>query len=288
MMDTAVPRFSPGKGVDGIPEIDTLLAGHLEAVRRRFGPAGLGVIDLPSLGTGQLDREQIRVCAALYWASEVEAAGLLPFVEALAEGVVHGTVVEPLGAVVPELMRFWRSREYRFHAAERRALFARIFGDASRREPDAFDQQFQVVIDALVAIGRAPVNQNTAHLEARAAVAVQLLGSRLTQLGAGIAGFVAREIVAQIRTALQLLQHADVVRVLGGGSPWQLVMRHARRLLGYEVEPELHLTRAVSGMRVIAWMGEQSAAIENGVLHVSRSAPVIAEAETWSAARGAG
>jgi hypothetical protein len=269
--------------IDGLNASDGLLAQHLDAVRREFGPSGLGVIDLPQLGSGQLVRAQISVCGALYWCYEVEQAGLLPFIEALAQGVVHGTVVLPLGAVIPELTRFWRSSEHRFQAAEREALFTRIFG--VNQSP--FEQQIEAVVQALIAIGRAPLNQTITHLEARAAVAAQQLGSTLTQYGVGIAAFAARDIVGQVRTALRLLQHADLVRALGGGSPWQLMARHAPVVLGREVMPDRHLARAAAGMRVIAWIASEAAPIEGGLVHLSRSAPVIREAEAWSAASGA-
>lgn len=282
---TRTARVIPAPPADvGLAACDTLLAEHLEAVRRTFGPAGLGVIDLPALEGGQLVPEQIRICGVLYWTSEVEHAGLLPVVEALAEGIMRGVIVDPLGNAVPELARFWRTREYRFRAAERQALFTRIFGGTEAGS--AFPEQFQNLIRGLVAIGRTGRDQTTSHLEAQVSVAAHDLGATLTQHGAGIAAFAARDIVAQIRTALRLLQHPDLERALGGGLPWQLVARHALRLIGRQVFPERHVARALAGLRIIGWLGNEAAAIESGALHVDRTAAVVREAETWSAANG--
>jgi hypothetical protein len=272
----------------GISRCDEMLAKHMEVVRRRFGPSALGVIDLPSLGTGSLVPGQIRVCGVLYWASELEEAGLLPFVEALANGVVRGSVVVPLGGAIPELTRFWRTREQRFGATERRALFARIFGTGTGAAASPFVSQFDDLVRALMDVGRSPMQQGTGYEEARVAVLAQQLGSSLSTAGAGIAAFAAREITTQSRTALRLLQHGDVARALGSGGPWQIITRLAPQLLGRRVRPDVHISRATSGLRIINWIAAEAATIESGSLRLARTSSVIRDAETWSAARGVG
>src|SRR5262245_23267072 len=75
----------------GLDRCDALLSRHLTAAIAHFGSPALGVIDLPTLPTSAgLSADQIRAAASLYWASEIEEAGLPGFVEALAEGVVDG------------------------------------------------------------------------------------------------------------------------------------------------------------------------------------------------------
>ena len=269
----------------GLRTCELLLAQHLEAVQKRFGPVALGVIDLPNLHGGQLVADQIKVCAVLYWASEVERAGLVPFVEALATGIMRGTIIEPLGAMIPELTRFWRSREQRFAAPERNALFGRMFGGPHIQAP--FTSQFSDLVQALTALGRSPINEGTGLHEARIRVLAQQLGVGLSASGTGIAAFAAREIVGQIKTSLRLLQHVDMARVFGGGTPWQIVQRHAPRLLNRQLRPDIHLTRAHSGMRIIAWIASEAGPIESGALRLPRNAQVIREAEAWSAVSGA-
>ena len=283
--------FAPATiaALPGADECDAHLARHLDAVRGRFGPAGLGVIDLPALRGGRLVDAQVRVSAVLYWAAELEQAGLLPFVEALAEGVATGAVMEPLGAAVHELIRFWRGREQRFTGAERRALFARVLGGGpgAAAGGEAVEPMLAALVETLVAIGRQRADLGTGNLEARAVVQAQELGSVLSARGVGIAGFAARDVVAQVRAALGVLRSADVVRALGGGSPWMIVARHAPRLLRRAVEPERHLGRAQAGMRILGWIADEAARLDAGAVRIARGAQVLHDAETWKAATGA-
>jgi hypothetical protein len=278
-------RFEPRFPV-GLERCEQALSEHLEAVVRHHGPAALGVIDLPGFGAGTLVPPQIQVSAVLYWASEVERAGLLPFVEALAAGVVRGTIVQPLGNAVHELARMWRTRERRFSGVERDALFARIFGDGGAG--DAFPSLFQGLLGSLMELGRAPRDRGIGHLRARIVVTARQLGGHLSEAGTGIAGFAARDIVAQVRAALRILQDPDLVRGMGGGSPWQIVARHAPRVLRAPVHPRPHLGKATAGYAVLDWVASEARSIEAGTVRLDRTAPVIASAEAWRAANGDG
>lgn len=272
--------------IPGLSVAHVNVAEHLDSVARRFGPAGLGVIDLPPLATAGIVPAQVRVCGVLYWAFEIEQAGLLPFVEALAEGIVRGTIAEPIGAAVPALVTWWRGREYRFAAEERRALFERIFGGDVQGSPGPFADGFRALVTALVAIGRQGASQGTGHLEARAAVAGRELAALLSDRGTGIAAFAARNMVEQIRTALRLLQHEDLVLALGGGGPWALIQRHAPRLLGRPVSPDRCLARAVHGIRIIEWLATVAESLNQGTIAIARTASVIGDAEAWGASAG--
>jgi hypothetical protein len=263
---------------------EQLLGDHLEAARRCYGSAALGVIDLPSLRSGALVPEQIRVCAVLYWVSQLERAGLLRFIEALSQGVVRGSITIPLGRAVHELARLWRSRERSFSKVEREALFKRVFGE----EGGPFAVAFRDLIAALVALGRSPLDQGTTHLIARIAVAARQVGGHLSESGTGIAAFAARDIVAQVRSALRILRDPDVVRGFGGGSPWLIVSRHAPQILGGAVSPQPHLSRATAGFGVIDWVASHAGSIETGAVRLDRSAAVIRHAEAWSAVHGEG
>jgi hypothetical protein len=271
----------------GLAFAEQLLARHMEAVGFRYGPAALGVVDLPPLTGGRLVDAQIRVSAVLYWAAELEQAGLLPFVEALAEGVATGAVMEPLGAAVHELIRFWRSREARFTGPERRALFARVLGDPASTAGDAVEPLLAGLAETLRAIGRARAELGTGGLEARAVVQAQELGSLLSSRGVGIAGFAARDVAAQVRAALSVLRNADVVRAMGGGSPWMIIVRHAPRFLGRRVDPQRHLGRAQAGMRILDWIADEAPRLDAGSVRIARDARVVHDAEAWSTATGA-
>jgi hypothetical protein len=283
----ALQADAHGADALGLDHCEHLLARHMEAVRAHHGPAALGVIDLPPLTGGRLVDAQIRVAAVLLWAAELEEAGLLPFVEALAQGVATGAVMEPLGAAVHELVRFWRARDHRFGGTERRALFARLLGNPAQPMGDAVEPKLQALVDTFRAIGRSRQDVGTGGLEARAAVQAQELGALLSNRAVGIAAFAARDVVAQVRAALAILRSADVARAMGGGNPWMIVARHAPRFIGRRVDVQGRLSRAQAGMRIISWIADEAARLDAGAVRIPRSAPVIRDAESWSAATGA-
>jgi hypothetical protein len=286
---SAVVQDAPERAADilGLPACDRLIAAHLSDVQRHFGPTALGVIDLPSIAPGSLVAAQVRVAAVLYWASELEAAGLIPMVEAIAEGIVRGTFLQPLGASIHPLMTFWRAREHRFTAPERRGLFERLFGGEQTAPQDGqFEAQFGALIEVIAAIARQPLGEGTGLLEARANVAARDVGAWLSDRTAGIAAFAARDIVDQVRHALALLQHPDLVRALGGGSPWQLVARHAPLLLRRSVDVTRHLARATSGLALIDWIARHADALNGGRMAIARTDPIVRDAEAWLAVRG--
>lgn len=277
-----VAREAP---VEGIDECDQHLALHLDAARRCFGPSALGVVDLPPLGSARVVTEQVRVAAVLLWAREVEAAGVLPFVEALAEAVMRGAVMEPLGDSARELVRFWRGRAFRMAEPERRALYARLF-DAGTPEAPGFEQRFAALVDALAALGREAQDRGTAGLEARIALMATEIGALLSDRAVGIAAFAARDIVAQVRWSIRLLQDPDLSRGLGGGGLVLILSRHGPRLLRRPLDPLRHFARASAGQRLIAWIAERSLAAPPATAGLSRHSPIIREAEAWRAASG--
>ena len=270
----------------GLTSCERLLASHLADVERGFGPAGLGVIDLPPLRSGALIGAQIRVVATLYWARELEEAGILPFVESIAQGVMSGTWLAPIGAAIHPLVAFARRREQRFTRPERLALFDRLFGAAAEDGAADFDGLLRSFAEALSAIGREPADQAIAHLEARASEMGRAVGATATAGGVGVAGFAARDIVEQIRTALGLLQHPDLSRALGGGGPWQMLMRHGPSVLGRPLDVMRRLSRARAGLALIDWIAREADAIDRGRARIMRQAPIVSAAETWLAASG--
>lgn len=269
----------------GLEICERLLASHLSDVERGFGPAGLGVIDLPPLQAGALVSAQIRVVATLYWARELEEAGVLPFVEALAEGVMTGTWLAPVGAAIHPLVAFGRRRDQRFTRRERQALFDRLFGGGTGQAED-FDRALREFAERVSAIGREPVDHGIAHLQARAAEAGRAVGAIASAGGVGVAGFAARDIVEQIRMALGLLQHRDLSRALGGGGPWQMLMRHGQAVLGRPLDVMRRLSRARSGLALLDWIARDAAGFEAGRAGILRQSPVISAAEGWLVASG--
>ncbi len=263
----------------GLEACDRLLAAHLSSVEAAFGPSALGVIDLPALSPGSVAGAEVRVAAVLYWAHEIEQAGLLPFVEGLAQAVVAGTFLMPLGAAIHPLVAFGRRRDQHFTRAERQALFDRMFGGA-------FETAFGSLAESLALVGRAPADQGITHLTVRAAAAARQVGELTSASAVGIAAFAARDIVQQTRAALALLGHRDLVRALGGGTVWTILARHAPLVLRRSVDPMRHLTRARAGATLLEWVAQQATGLDQGRVRLVRQSPVVAAAEAWLSSSG--
>lgn len=285
----------------GLEAAEAALAEHLAVVCARYGHAALGVIDLPALDTPRGDSAQVDVYATLYWAREIEAAGLLPMVEALAAGFVSGDFAPQAGRALEPLLRIWRSRDHRFARQEREALFARLFEDIDPVGPAQIARPVQPVqpgqpgamvpptapdglppggylralAEAIVAYGRTPNPHEAAPYAARVAMLADELRLLASQRGTGIAAFAARDIVAQVREALTLLGRPEVLRALSGAtSAWDAIRRFGPMLLGRPVHPDRHVARATSGQRLLAWLRG------SGRL-TSRTDPVISDAQRW-------
>jgi hypothetical protein len=265
---------------------DRMFAEHLEAAERRFGACVFGLAALPPLTGGTVEPDQLRVVPALFWASEVEEAGLLPTLEALSEGVLSGTVPEPQGQGSDLLFAYHRARRDRFTPEERRAVFSHLFGGPGSPDPnDAFPSTFEALVDALANIGLTGTQYSTTGYEMRATSLASDLAQGLSPRSAGVTAFAARDIVANIREALRILQNPDVAMTYGGGSPWTLVERLAQPLLGRTLAPRPHVQRATAGIQILQWCVDHATSIEGGSVSIQRTDPVVQAAEQWVSTR---
>jgi hypothetical protein len=267
----APQRRVPWLDVDGS---ERLLAEHLSAAVRRFGTAVLGLVDLPPIEQARPGRAELGVAAVLMWARHVDEAGLLEVVDALAEGVVRGTLPLPIqGRAVQQLVQ-WRRRPDRFVVEERRALYERVIGELDARIAD--------LVEVLIDIGHAGRRDSIRHLQVRAGVIGSDLAGELTARATGIAAFAARDIVQQVRDALAVLTDPDVVQALGGGSPWTLVARHAPSLLRRSVNTPRAVARAMAGRELIEWLARNVDRLVAGTLAPSAADPVVRAALTYA------
>ena len=100
--------------------------------------------DLPEAAPTVEDRVQLNAAAPLYFASELERAGLLPTAELIAGLFVSGAITQPLGPTANLLHDFWRGRRERLDADERNAIYARVI------ETPHFDRLMHALCDAIV------------------------------------------------------------------------------------------------------------------------------------------
>jgi hypothetical protein len=264
-----------------LEQCDRSLARHLQAAVRRYGAVALGLVDLPSLDVGTVDAEAIRVAAVLLWTREVEAAGLPGFMEALAQAFVDGRLALTVGAAGDRLVQYHRDRQGRFVAAERQAVYARVFG-ASGDAAHPVGRLLAELASLLSEIGRTAADRGTSALVARVGVVGLELGEELSNRAAGISAFLARDVTEHIRRAWGLLQDEEIVAALGGGSPWSLVRSLGPSLLGHAVDPPRHLARARAGQQLLSWLADHAPALSGGLV-VNQGDAVVQAAQAWEA-----
>lgn len=276
---SGAPRASGGEPQRRAPWLDVdgserLLAEHLSAAVRRFGTAVLGLVDLPAIEQARPSRAELGVAAVLMWARHVDEAGLLDVVDALAEGVVRGTLPLPIqGQAVQKLVQ-WRRRTDRFAVEERHALYDHVIGELDARIAD--------LVEVLVDIGHAGRHDSTRHLQVRAGVIGRELAGELTARATGIAAFAARDIVQQVRDALAVLTDPDVAQALGGGSPWTLVARHAPGLLRRSVNTPRAVAKALAGRELIEWLARNVDRLLAGTVALGAGDPVVRAALAYA------
>jgi hypothetical protein len=260
---------------------ERLLADHLAAAVQRFGAAALGVVDLPPLDEpGRASPAQLRAAATLLWARHVDDAGLLEFVDALARGVVEGTLHLPVaGEAANSLVAWWRGREERFDRNERQAMYERLFGGAG--EPGhPVAALLASLCRALVGLGGAEHAGEARQARIRASGIARELAAELSERAVGIIGFAARDIVAQVREALALLARPDIAHSLGGLTAWQAIRTWSRLLVGRAVDPTRAVELAGAGLDLVSWLADNAQALASGET-IDAADEVIAAAATY-------
>jgi hypothetical protein len=271
-----------------LDRVERLLDDLRAAALERWGSGALEAIDLPPIlgPSGQVSPAQLRAAGALLWASQVEEAGLLEFVDALAEGVLEGKVLLPIRAGADRLMLYRRSRTERFAPEERRALYHRLFG-ARGDSGHPFAAPFGRLLAALDALAHLAPQQSPTALAVRANQAASEVITWLSEEGGGVLPFAARSIADQIKQELAVIRDPDVSRALGGGSPWRMIRLHAQELLGRPLDPEPGLERATAALQLTGWLADAAAALSSG----SAALPppyALQAAELWLSAEPRG
>lgn len=217
---------------------DTALASALE----------LGDIDLPPGAPSAQDRAQLRAAAPLYFAAELEKAGLLPAAELIAGLFASGAITEPLGPSAQLLHDFWRARRDRLDAGERSAIFARVI------EAPHFDRLMSTLCEAIVAQADGTDLRERVALE----TAAHMLGEFLVQRVDAMAAIAARDVVENIATALAFLRDRMLQQAFGVASLWSLVAAARAGGSPGAARPlvQRHVDQGRSGQTVLSWLAD--------------------------------
>lgn len=283
------------------PVADALLGSALAAGDRLVAQATghglafaldqLGDIDIPEPAAAQIDKAQLRALASLYLAADLEPAGIVPAVEALAALAASGGLSVDLGAAEPLVAAWWRHRNERVGAMERNAFFSRLFGTsagpvaAEAERNAAFENCMLELCESLYKLDELSSGGGfggTAQ-QARVRAAARALAGNLGGASGGITAFLATEIVATLKDAFAIVGHSGLRHAFAARDVWAVVAGIGRmaRLPFAAAGP--YVRRGKAGMTVIAWLAEisdQLGAAQGGPL-VAIGHPVVGSAIDW-------
>lgn len=249
-------------------KLDQLLAASLSEGLCRLGlplvaSTALEIADLPlpSAG-GHADRPLLRALAPLYLASELESVGLLPAAEELAALWASGALPLTEPEIGAPIASFWRSRHERFSESERQALFARAFGAGVGpvlAEKSPANQDFLLrmldLAEALTDPSDRTGNGGPA-VEVGVRLRARLLVENLVRHGNGFVLYAAGDILAAVRTAIDILKSLAASHLWGSRDIWGLVRAYHQRRPGAMVPLDGHVRRGQAGMTLIGWLGD--------------------------------
>jgi hypothetical protein len=249
--------------------------GALDAHDVAYAQALAGIdFDLPEGAPTVEDRVQLNAAAPLYFASELERAGLLPTAELIAGLFVSGAITQPLGPTANLLHDFWRGRRERLDADERNAIYARVI------ETPHFDRLMRVLCEGIVA------QADGVDLREQVVVAThaQSFAAFLAQRVDPMASIAARDIVETINTALVFLRDRKLQAAFAVNDLWRLVAIVGSQNGIPAGAAQQHVERGRSGQTVLLWLADRYA---DNAIRLDAAKPedveVIVAAQRWLA-----
>lgn len=265
------------------------LAARATAHGLAFTLGELGDIDIPE-PDARIDKAQLRALATLYLAADLEPAGIIPAVEALASLASTGAASLDLGAAGPLLVNWWRSRHDRTSAAERNAFFSRLFGTSAGPVAADADRNFQFedrmleLCEALYKLDEIPSGDPYGGTlqQQRVRRAARALAQNLADAGGGITAFMATEIIAALKEAFAIIGHPQLRGVFAARDLWGVVNAISRLSRIRFNPPAPYVRRGRAGMTVIAWLADVSHQLGDiGGPIVAIGHPVVGSAIEW-------
>lgn len=247
-------------------------------------------IELPPVSSGAVDQAQLRAIATLYLASELEAAGVIPAVETLTRLARSGSLPVDLGEAAPLIQAFWQSRNERATEEERLGFFSGLFGvvegpdHTEHPRNTEFEDRLLDLCEALYKLDEQASNASWGGVaqQARVRGAAQRLIINLVRISSGITVFLAQEVLAAIRAALEILGHSAVKAAFHSRTPWEVVAAIERQSKETTRGYELHVQRGQAGMTLLAWLADAAPILDaNNKPIVGLDHPVIVAALEW-------
>ncbi|WP_428267248.1 hypothetical protein [Haliangium sp.] len=261
LVEQEVPHDSPNLSLFAQEAFSMLLGGRVE------GRAASIQIDLPSLDEDRTDNiiaDNVIALSALYYCAQLEEMKLFQVADRVTQDFVRGgiTISRQHGQ---NLYDHYRKAIHRFTEEERRSLYGRAFGLAmgSVDEPRPNREFTTLWMGFLSAVN---VYQRQASVEYQyqritletVAKAANDLTVNLSLHGYGIGYFAAVELQSLVREVLTMLGAPAVMSAYGATTVWQLVERVSDLYLGGAANGVRHRTTAVSGQKIIEWLGHHA------------------------------
>lgn len=268
------------------------LVGHARAFAAQLGLPELGDVELPPIVGSAADQAGLQAAAALYLASELESARLVPAMEVLAGIYATGALPVDIGPAAPLLLGVWRHRNQRFARSEREAFFARLFGrpggpGLASASGGGSNVQFEtLLIDLAEALYRLEPSSALGHPHRGSQVAVgtaaQNLVSNLSPRSRGMTVYAAGDIVTAIREAVTIFGHPRLQAAIGASTMWGAVRNATSSYLNEEVDLEPHVRRGQAGQVLLAWLAHVAPLLGMTPGPVVRpDEPVVSAAVSW-------
>jgi hypothetical protein len=268
------------------------LVGHARALAADLGLPELGDVELPPIVGSAVDQASLQAVAALYLASELESARLVPAMEVLAGVYATGALAVDVGPVGSKLLEVWHRRNERFARPEREAFFARLFGRSSgpsfaTSSGSGSNLQFEtLLIDLAEALYRleaaSPLGPSDRGSQAAIGMAAQNLIANLAPRSRGMTIYAAGDIVTAIREAVTIFGQPSLQAALGASTMWGAVRGATRTYLNEEVDLDAHVRRGQSGQVLLAWLAHVAPQLSQPSGPIVRpDEPVVSAAASW-------
>jgi len=154
-----------------------------------------------------------------------------------------------LGSAATKLMQFWRHRNERFSAEERRHIFERLFNED-------FDNYMIDLCEALYKLdeGMLPAGVSNPLQQAKVRARAQVLSEHLLNQTTGESAFAATDILAAVHAAADILKDTPVERAFGAHTVWSTVQAILKRYGMPSEDPVSYVMRGKAGLTILAWL----------------------------------
>jgi Phage tail sheath protein subtilisin-like domain/ATPase family associated with various cellular activities (AAA)/Phage tail sheath C-terminal domain len=255
----------------GVVTLATNRRRDLPAAVRRFARLGVGAAQtaiettplLPDLSSAvdlEVVATNLRAIQALYFAAMLEELALFRAVDRLVELFMQGQLPLGAGDARTRLSEYGKRSANRLSEAQRRELYARVFGIAGGEGGTTPNREFDTLwirFVSAVASWVRPGDNDALRTAARD------LAINLSLHGCGLSLYAANELAVTLRDAIAILADPDVRAAYGARDMWQLIDQVATLELGDARNAVRYRTMAAAGAVVIAWLAK----------HLERLAP---------------